>query len=225
MDRASSLIYPGSKTLAGWWRQLQAHQPKALWIGYAFLHRVEASVHVVRAQPIEPLTHLVLRAVGLDQAANPAAAVSVAGLEARLRLPAAVVQRVLLDMQSGGLLTRLGRRLAHVRAAAGMPWSIATIPIASRNAAFSPFWNASTRPGSGLPRRYSCPLPNVPASTGLPMTPIASTSPGSKRASISRANGEKPLVSRSTLKRSRTARVRTTGNTWWSIGPSVRCWH
>jgi hypothetical protein len=102
MDRASSLIFPGSKTLAGWWRQLQAHQPKALWIGYAFLHRVDASVHVVRAQPIEPLSHLVLRAVSLEQAA----AVSVASLEARLRLPAAVVRRVLLDMQTAGLLVR-----------------------------------------------------------------------------------------------------------------------
>lgn len=110
MDRASSLIFPGSKTLAGWWRQLQAHQPKALWIGYAFLHRVEASVHVVRAQAIDPLTHLVLRAVNLEQAAaaNPAAPVSVAPLEARLRLPTAVVQRVLLDMQAGGLLARGG---------------------------------------------------------------------------------------------------------------------
>jgi hypothetical protein len=108
MDRASSLIFPGSKTLAGWWRQLQAHQPKALWIGYAFLHRIEASVHVVRAQPIDPLTHLVLRALSLEQAAaaNPATAVPLASLEARLRLPAAVVQRVLLDMLTAGLLSR-----------------------------------------------------------------------------------------------------------------------
>jgi hypothetical protein len=108
MDRASSLIFPGSKTLAGWWRQLQPYQPKALWIGYAFLHRVEASVHVVRTQAIDPLVHLMLRAVNLEQAgaANPTAPVRVTALEARLRLPTAVVQRVLLDMQGAGLLIR-----------------------------------------------------------------------------------------------------------------------
>jgi hypothetical protein len=108
MDRASSLIFPGSKTLAGWWRQLQPHQPKALWVGYAFLHRVEASVHVVRAQAVDPLAHLVLRAISLEQAgaALPAPPVSSAALEARLRLPLAIVQRVLSDIQGAGLLAR-----------------------------------------------------------------------------------------------------------------------
>ncbi len=98
MDRASSLIFPGSKTLVGWWRQLAPYQPHGFWIGYAFLHRIEAPVNVVCAQPIDPLAHLVLQALALEPTS--------AGLEARLRLPAPVVQRVLADMQETGLLTR-----------------------------------------------------------------------------------------------------------------------
>ena len=47
-------------------------------------------------------------AISLEQAgsANPAAPVGIAALEARLRLPIAVVQRVLSDMQDEGLLVR-----------------------------------------------------------------------------------------------------------------------
>jgi hypothetical protein len=97
MDRASSLIFPGGKTLVGWWRQLAPYQPRGFWIGYAFLHRIEAPVNVVCAQPLDPLAHLFLQALALEPTG--------AGLEARLRLPAPVVQRVLADMQETGLLT------------------------------------------------------------------------------------------------------------------------
>jgi hypothetical protein len=91
MDRASSLIFPGSRTIAGWWRQLQAHQPKALWIGYAFLHRIEAPIQV-------------LRAIRLEQAVAPQP-VELAALESRLRLPTPMTRRVLIGMQETGLLT------------------------------------------------------------------------------------------------------------------------
>ena len=102
MDRASSLIFPGSRTLAGWWRQLLPYQPLALWIGYGFLHRIEATVSVLRDQPVDPLTHLVLQALALE----PADVVSVESLQARLRLPGVVVQRVLIGMAGTGLLAR-----------------------------------------------------------------------------------------------------------------------
>jgi hypothetical protein len=101
MDRASSLIFPGSRTLAGWWRQLGPHQPLALGIGYGFLHRIEASVNVLFEQPIDPLTHLVLQALALEETDS----VSLTNLQQRLRLPAAVVQRILAGMQADGLLT------------------------------------------------------------------------------------------------------------------------
>lgn len=108
MDRDSSLIFPGSKTLGQWWRQLQSHQPHALWIGYAFLHRIEAPVRVVRTQAMDSLTHMVLRAFSLEQ--SPLADGSV--LERRLGLPIALTQRVLRELQRAGLVEPSGAGLA-----------------------------------------------------------------------------------------------------------------
>ena len=102
MDRASSLIYPGSRTLAGWWRQLAPLQPTAIAIGYVFLHRIEAAVNVVTEEPIDPLAHLVLQALALEKIVCARAA----DLQARLRLPAPIVQRVLAGMCEDGLLTQ-----------------------------------------------------------------------------------------------------------------------
>lgn len=103
MDRASSLIFPGSRTLAGWWRQLQAWQPQTVQVGYGFVHRVEALAHVHRSQPVDPFTHLILRAVSLSPAdAHP----SLDQLALRLGLPAAVLQQILLQMESRDLLAR-----------------------------------------------------------------------------------------------------------------------
>jgi len=103
MDRASSLIFPGSKTLAGWWRQLLPCQPQAFWVGYGYAHRLEAPVNVLRDQPVELFTHLVLQALALDRTES----VSVAALQKCLGLPAAVVQRVLIGMESEGFVARI----------------------------------------------------------------------------------------------------------------------
>src|ERR1022692_1175295 len=100
MDRASSLIFPGSKTLAGWWRQLLPLQPLALAVGYGFLHRVEAPIIALTEEPVDPLTHLVLQAFTLDGSAS----MPLADLHDRLRLPAAVAQRIVAGMQADGLL-------------------------------------------------------------------------------------------------------------------------
>lgn len=104
MDRASSLIFPGSRTLAGWWRQLLPYQPQAFWIGYGFLHRIDAPVSALCSRPVDPLAHLVLQAVALEQSTGA----GLANLQTRLRLPVAVVQRVLVGMQDVGWLARSG---------------------------------------------------------------------------------------------------------------------
>jgi hypothetical protein len=108
MDRASSLIYPGGRTLAGWWRQLAPLQPVGLWIGYAFLHRVEAAVVRHVEQPIDPFAHLVLQALALEEtgAANHVPGVPSSRVQERLHLPVAMVQRVLATLSDDGLLTR-----------------------------------------------------------------------------------------------------------------------
>ena len=102
MDRASSLIYPGSKTLAGWWRQMLPRQPQAFWVGYIFVHRVEAPVNVLKAEAVDPFTHLVLQALALDSTHH----LGLLGLVERLGLPPAAVRRVLVEMEKIGFLLR-----------------------------------------------------------------------------------------------------------------------
>src|SRR5262249_35580821 len=43
---SSSLAYPGSRSLAGWWRQLAPLHPRAVWLAHLLLHRVEALVRL-----------------------------------------------------------------------------------------------------------------------------------------------------------------------------------
>jgi hypothetical protein len=100
MDRASSLIFPGSRTLANWWRQLSPLQPRSLGIGYGFLHRVEAPVNVLSEEPVDPLAHLVLQALALEETAG----VRLVSLQQRLCLPVTFVHRVLAGMQEEGLV-------------------------------------------------------------------------------------------------------------------------
>lgn len=71
MTGASSLAYPGGKTLAGWWRQLQGASPRALWVGYLFVHRVEALVETVRQRPLDRFAHLVLEGLQLQPSGLP----------------------------------------------------------------------------------------------------------------------------------------------------------
>jgi hypothetical protein len=106
MDRASSLIFPGSKTLAGWWRQLAPYQPRALAVGYGFVHRIEAAVQVQVEQPVEPLARLILQAISLTSGGDAGAA----ELGAQLRLPGVVVHHALTHMHTNGLLAMAGER-------------------------------------------------------------------------------------------------------------------
>jgi hypothetical protein len=102
MDRATSLIFPGSRTLASWWRQLSPHRPLALGIGYGFLHRIEVPVIVLSEEPVDQLAHLVLQALALEKTGG----VRLMDLQQRLRLPGAIVLRVLAGMQEQGLVAR-----------------------------------------------------------------------------------------------------------------------
>ncbi len=105
MDSASSLAYPGSRILAGWFRQLQPHHPTALWVGYLFVHRVEALVESIEPRPVDALALHVLEALAIDQrdaghvhAADP--------LPGRLQLPAPAVQQLLRSLQGQDFVRR-----------------------------------------------------------------------------------------------------------------------
>ncbi len=95
MDRAASLISPGSKTLVGWWRQLAPHKPRGLWVGYVYVHRIEAPVEVLRSQPLDPLVLLTLQALDVVPANE---------IARWLGMPAPVLAGILQTIQRIGLI-------------------------------------------------------------------------------------------------------------------------
>lgn len=67
MIRPSSLVFPTARTLISWAQQLEPFHPTQFWVGYLYLHRVEALVDVERAEPVDDLSKLLLKAID----ANP----------------------------------------------------------------------------------------------------------------------------------------------------------
>jgi hypothetical protein len=107
MTGASSLAFPGSRTLAGWWRQLAPRQPQAVWVGHLFLHRVEALFRLSRPCRLDPFLRHVLRALELE-AHNPTSEPLppekvLDQLDDRLRLGRPVLRQVLRGLASEGL--------------------------------------------------------------------------------------------------------------------------
>jgi hypothetical protein len=121
MDSASSLAYPGSRAVAGLFRSLERYQPTALWVGYLWVHRVEALTESAERRPFDGLSLHILEAI----------ATGLQPLAARLHLPAAAVHQLLFALVKQGLvrrepggtweLTDRGRQVLHERADT-TPW-------------------------------------------------------------------------------------------------------
>ena len=101
MERAASLAFPGSRTLAGWWRQLQPLQPQALGVGYAHIHRVEAQVRLRRCRRIDPLSLLLLQALSLEGH-------QLAGVQQRLQLPTPLLHGLYQKLADDGWILPSG---------------------------------------------------------------------------------------------------------------------
>jgi hypothetical protein len=114
MTVASPLVFPGSRTLASWWKQLASFQPQAFWTGHLFLHRVEALAALQFVVPLEPIGRFVLKALALTGRG------SFADLEQRLHLGLPLLRQLVRHLQSEQLvlpeaaetwtLTALGRQ-------------------------------------------------------------------------------------------------------------------
>ncbi len=107
MTDAPSLAFPGSRKLAGWWRQLTPFQPRALWVGYLLLHHVEALVRLAQPCPLEPLARFLLRALVLEGAdpARPDTPEALLGrLEATLHLGRGLLRQALRGLEAEGLI-------------------------------------------------------------------------------------------------------------------------
>jgi hypothetical protein len=125
MTVAAPLLFPGGRTLSGWWRQLAPWRPRALWIGHLLLHRVEALVRVTRPRRPDPFMQLVLKALWLEEANDTPNAVTVPQrlerIQSRLHLERPLLAQVLRRLESEGLihpsadrmLTALGHQAAE----------------------------------------------------------------------------------------------------------------
>jgi hypothetical protein len=97
MTTAAPLAFPGSRVLAGWWRQLAPTAPRALWVGRLLLHRVETLVRVTRPLRPDAFNLLLLAAVAETEPAT------VPALDARLHLGPDVVGQTLRRLAAEGL--------------------------------------------------------------------------------------------------------------------------
>jgi hypothetical protein len=97
MTTAAPLAFPGSRVLAGWWRQLAPTGPGALWVGRVLLHRVESLVRVCRPLRPDAFTLLILAAVAEAETAT------VPALDARLHLGPDVLGQTLRRLGAEGL--------------------------------------------------------------------------------------------------------------------------
>lgn len=97
MTAVGALAFPGSSTLAQWWRQLAPRQPRTLWVGHLLLHRIEALVRHARPTPLEPLHFLVLKALTVYSGETTAR------LRERLHLDGHVLGRILHGLAAEGL--------------------------------------------------------------------------------------------------------------------------
>jgi hypothetical protein len=95
---AVSAVFPGSRTLASWWKQLGPLRPRALWTGHLLLHRVEALASLHCLIPLEQIPLFVLKALALADRA------SLQELDNRLHLGPPLLRQLLRQLESAKLV-------------------------------------------------------------------------------------------------------------------------
>jgi hypothetical protein len=98
MSSAASLVFPGSRSLGAWWRQLSPLRPRAQWVTHLLVHRVEALVRLRCSLPLAVFDRLALETVGR----NPGA--STAELSRRLHFEPQMVRQVLTRLAAADVL-------------------------------------------------------------------------------------------------------------------------
>jgi len=97
MTAAPPLAFPGSRTLAGWWRQLAPVKPQAMVVAHLLLHRVEALVRLQRRCPLEPVARLVLETLALEPPPT------LPQIQALLPMERPILRQVLHSLETTGL--------------------------------------------------------------------------------------------------------------------------
>jgi hypothetical protein len=104
MSAASAALWPGSRVLLGWWRELSGRQPQQLWFGRLLLHRVEASVQVTRMRSLDPWQRALLRILSTHVPCAEAPENHLADLQ----MDRQVLAQLLRELTAAGLLYRNG---------------------------------------------------------------------------------------------------------------------
>lgn len=104
MSAASAAPWPGSRVLLGWWRELFDRRPQQLWFSRLLLHRVEASVRVMRTRSLDAWQRALLRILSTRV---PCAGGSEQHL-ADLQMDRQVLTRFVRELTDAGLLHRNG---------------------------------------------------------------------------------------------------------------------
>jgi hypothetical protein len=65
MTEGSSLLFPPSQVLSGWWKELALLYPKQVWVGYLTVYHVEAPVATPAPTVRDSLSLFILRALAL----------------------------------------------------------------------------------------------------------------------------------------------------------------
>lgn len=100
MTVATAPVFPSSRVLAGWWKDLAAWEPERLWVGHLLLHRLEAQVDVAKASPLDPVSGFVLETLALQSES------SLEALASTLLLPRPFLQRMLEQLNQCSLIRR-----------------------------------------------------------------------------------------------------------------------
>jgi hypothetical protein len=146
MTSASSLAFPGSRTLATWWRQLAAREPTLLCVGYLFLHRLEAPACWLEPQPLDPLHLHVLEALSLVQSGTATHEHFYPRLQQLLNLDVGILRRLVRSLGAWNLvdaaarlvgaeswvLTEQGRTALRTKQYWARRWKRANFPFVER---------------------------------------------------------------------------------------------
>ena len=112
MSAAFAMSVPGSRPLAGWWRDLAVHEPSRLWFAHLVLHRLEVLVECrLRQPPRRPRRRLA------RDTSEPCRSPPTCGpLPADLHLDPALFRRIVDHLLGLGLLALDAEgRVSHVR--------------------------------------------------------------------------------------------------------------
>jgi hypothetical protein len=100
MTSARSLAFPGSRVVAGWWRQLASLQPRTIWVAHLLMHRVEALVRLNRRCRLDRVQRLLLTTLARESQ------LPVNRLAILLPLDGCMLRQLLVGLQADGLTTQ-----------------------------------------------------------------------------------------------------------------------